>query len=49
VRYHRVLDPANPADLGKVREYDSFTLRRRRTDGESEQEKEAQRAALAAG
>jgi len=45
----REFDPTNPADAGKVPEYDSFTLRRRRSDGESEQEKEAQRAALAAG
>src|SRR5262249_60218869 len=36
VRYHRTLDPANPADSGKVREFDSFTLRRRRADGEDE-------------
>jgi len=33
VRYHRVLDPLNPADAGKVVEFDSFTLRRRRRDG----------------
>jgi hypothetical protein len=33
VRYHRVLNPLNPADVGKVVEFDSFTLRRRRRDG----------------
>jgi hypothetical protein len=49
VRYHRVLDPTNPADTGKVSDYDSFTLRRRRPDGESEQEKEAERSVLAGG
>ncbi|HEY4865307.1 MAG TPA: metallophosphoesterase family protein [Candidatus Dormibacteraeota bacterium] len=49
VRYHRVLDPTNPADTGKARDYDSFTLRRRRSDGESEQEKQAERSALASG
>jgi len=36
VRYHRVLDPLNPADTGKVVEFDSFTLRRRRRDGGDE-------------
>jgi hypothetical protein len=33
VRYQRVLDPLNPADTGKEVEFDSFTLRRRRHDG----------------
>ena len=32
VRYHRVLDPSNPADAGKVIDYDAFQLRRRRGD-----------------
>jgi hypothetical protein len=41
--------PTNPAETGKAREYDSFTLRRRRSDGESEQEKQAERSALASG
>lgn len=41
VRYHRVLDPLNPADAGKQVEFDAFTLRRRRRDGdEGEQERE---------
>ncbi len=35
VRYQRVLDPLNPADTGKEVEFDSFTLRRRRRDGQS--------------
>lgn len=34
VRYQRVLDPLNPADVGKAVEFDSFTLRRRRRDGD---------------
>jgi hypothetical protein len=36
VRYHRVLDPLNPADAGKAVEFDSFTLRRRRRDAGDE-------------
>jgi len=37
VRYHRVLDPLNPADTGKEVEFDSFSLRRRRSDGGEQQ------------
>jgi hypothetical protein len=46
VRYLRVLDPLNPADAGKQVEFDSFTLRRRRRDGEGEAEPEAKPAAV---
>src|SRR5215831_13677690 len=43
--YHRTLDPANPADPGKVREFDSFTLRRRRADREDERDQREEEAA----
>jgi len=43
--YHRTLDPANPADSGKVREFDSFTLRRRRADREDERDQREEEAA----
>ena len=44
VRYHRVLDPLNPADAGKQVEFDAFTLRRRRRDeDQDEEEREAGR------
>jgi len=42
VHYHRVLDPQNPADNGKEVEFDSFVLRRRRSD--SDEEKPGRRA-----
>lgn len=38
VSYHRVLDPLNAADAGKVVDFDSFTLRRRRRDGGDDSE-----------
>ena len=50
VRYHRVLDPLNPADTGKQVEFDAFTLRwRRRDEDEDAEQREGGRKQVVTG